>query len=123
MHWCTSFSLHSCVVLLTNDILQLKETYFIIDALKEVSGFKWDKENDADINSNTLPVWNAYVEVCALSTLHYFTHHNIYPEVPKGYVLQNKGLATLFQYANDDAIISMYKGHECVPSPPGQPRE
>jgi hypothetical protein len=30
-----SFSLHSCVVLLTNDILQLKETYFIVDALKQ----------------------------------------------------------------------------------------
>jgi hypothetical protein len=35
--------------------------------------------------------------VCALSTLHYFTHHNIYPEVLKGYMLQNKGLATIFQ--------------------------
>jgi hypothetical protein len=52
----------------TNDILQLKETYFIIDALKQVSGFKWDEENGTDINSDTLPVWNAYVEVHALST-------------------------------------------------------
>jgi hypothetical protein len=113
-----SFSLHSCVVLLTNDILQLKETYFVIDALKQVSGFKWDEENGADINSNTLPVWNTYIEVCALFTLHYFTHHN-YPEVPKGCMLQNKGLATLFQHANDDAIIGMYKECEHVPSPPG----
>jgi hypothetical protein len=38
-----------------------------------------------------LPVWNAYVEVHALSTLHYFTHHNIYLEVPKGCALQTKG--------------------------------
>jgi hypothetical protein len=75
------------------------------------------------LNSNTLPVWNAYIEMHALSTLHYFTHHNIYPEVPKGYILQNKGLATLFQHANDDAIIGMYKGCKHVPSPPGQPRE
>jgi hypothetical protein len=79
--------------------------------LKQVSGFKWDEENGANINSNTLPVWNAYVEVHALSTLHYFTH-NIYPEVLKGCTFQNKGLATLFQHANDDAIISTYKGHE-----------
>jgi hypothetical protein len=61
--------------------------------LKQVSGFKWDEENGADINSNTLPVWNTYIDVCALSTLYYFTHHNIYPEVPKGCTLQNKGLA------------------------------
>jgi hypothetical protein len=95
------------VVLLTNDISQLKETYFVIDALKQVSGFKWDEENGTDINSDTLPVWNAYVEMHAHFTLYYFTHHNIYPEVPKSCVLQNKGLATLFQHANDDAIISM----------------
>jgi hypothetical protein len=56
-------------ILLTNDILQLKETYFIVDALKQVSGFKWHEENDAGINSHTLPVWNAYVEVCALSII------------------------------------------------------
>jgi hypothetical protein len=77
--------------------------------LKQVSGFKWD-ENGTDINNNTLPVWNTYVEMYALSTLHYFTHHNIYPGVPKGCVLSNKGLATLFQHANDDAIISIYRG-------------
>jgi hypothetical protein len=57
------------------------------------------------------------------SPLYYFTHHNIYPEVPKGCALQNKELATLFQHANDDTIISTYKGHKHVPSPPGQPRE
>jgi hypothetical protein len=62
------------------------------------------------------------LQVCALSTLHYFTH-NIYPEVPKGCTLQNKGLARLFQHANHDVVISMYKGHKHVPSPPGQPRE
>jgi hypothetical protein len=49
----------------------MQETYFVVDALKQVSGFKWDEENGADINSNTLPVWNAYIEVCALSILHY----------------------------------------------------
>jgi hypothetical protein len=103
--------------------LQLKETYFVIDALKQLSGCKWDEENGTDINSDTLPVWNAYVEVCALSTLHYFTHHNIYPEVPKGCMLQNKGLAILLQHANDDTFISTYKGCECVPSSLGQPRE
>jgi hypothetical protein len=83
---------------------------------------KLDKKNGTNINSNTLPVWNAYVEICALSTLHYFTH-NIYPEVPKGCTLQNKELATLFQHANHDAIISIYKGHGRVLFPPGQPRE
>jgi hypothetical protein len=41
----------------------------------------------------------------------------------KGCTLQNKGLAALFQHANDDAIIGTYKGCERVPSPPGQPRE
>jgi hypothetical protein len=74
--------------------------------LKQVSGFNVNEENGTYINNDMLPVWNAYIEVCALSTLHYFTHHDIYAEVPKGCTLQNKGLATLFQHANDDAIIS-----------------
>jgi hypothetical protein len=44
-------------------ILQLKELYLIVDALKKVSGFTWDDEYGADINSDNLAVWETYVEV------------------------------------------------------------
>jgi hypothetical protein len=86
-----SFSLHSCVVLLTNDILQLKEIYFVVDALKQVSGFKWDEENGADINSNTVQVWNVYIEVCALSTLDYSVTIISTQRYPKAMHFKTKG--------------------------------
>jgi hypothetical protein len=85
------FFFHSCVVLLTNDIQQLKETYFIVDALKQVSGFKWDEENGADINSDTLPVSNAYIEVCALSILHYSLTIISTQRYPKAACFKTKG--------------------------------
>lgn len=45
-----------------NKFANLKETYFVVDALNNVSGFKWDEENGADIDGDTLPVWNTYVD-------------------------------------------------------------
>jgi hypothetical protein len=44
-------------------ILQLKDLYHVVVALKNVSGFKWDEDNGVNVNEDTLPVWNAYVEV------------------------------------------------------------
>jgi hypothetical protein len=32
-----------------------------------VSSFKWDEDNGVDVNKDTLPVWNAYVEVSITS--------------------------------------------------------
>jgi hypothetical protein len=91
-----SFSLDSCVVLLTNNIQQLKETYFIVDALKQVSGFKWDEENSTDINSNMLSVWNTYIEVCALSTLHYSLTIISTQKYPKTAHFKTKGWSHYF---------------------------
>jgi hypothetical protein len=28
-----------------------------------VSGFRWDEDNGVNVDEDTLPVWNAYVEV------------------------------------------------------------
>ena len=47
----------------------MKETYHALEALKNVSGFKWNEEDGADINGDTLAVWNAYVEVSTSSNL------------------------------------------------------
>jgi hypothetical protein len=41
----------------------LKDLYHVVVGLKNVSGFKWDEDNGADVDEDTLPVWNAYVEV------------------------------------------------------------
>jgi hypothetical protein len=40
----------------------LKDLYHVVVALKNVSGFGWDKDNE-----DTLPVWKAYVEVSITS--------------------------------------------------------
>jgi hypothetical protein len=37
-----------------------KETYLMVDAIKKLSGFTWDDENGANVNVNTLPVWQDY---------------------------------------------------------------
>jgi hypothetical protein len=41
----------------------LKDLYHVVVGLKNASGFKWDEDNGADVDEDTLPVWNAYVEV------------------------------------------------------------
>jgi hypothetical protein len=59
--------------------------------LKQVSGFKWDEENGADINSDTLPVWNTYIEVCALSILYYSLTIISTQRYPKAVHFKTKG--------------------------------
>ena len=41
----------------------MKETYYIVHALKQQSGFKWDESSGADIGPESAAVWDAYVAV------------------------------------------------------------
>jgi hypothetical protein len=78
-------------------ILQLKELYLVVDALKQVSGFTWDDEYGADINSDNLAIWDTYVEVSTVPRpLFAIKIDEKHPEeVPKGHQVQKKGLAAL----------------------------
>jgi hypothetical protein len=37
-----------------------------------MSGFKWDEDNGVNDNEDTLPVWNAYVEVSITFLLSFY---------------------------------------------------
>jgi hypothetical protein len=50
----------------------LKDLYHVVAGLKNVSGFKWDEDNGVDVDENTLPVWNTYVEVSITSFFSFF---------------------------------------------------
>lgn len=69
-----------------------------MEALKNVSGFKWDEENGADVDGDTLAVWNAYVEVSTTLTLHNFTHHSSSRDFRRQHGSRKKGGHTILSY-------------------------
>jgi hypothetical protein len=52
-----------------------------------VSGFKWDEDNGVNVNEDTIPVWNTYVEV-SITSFFSFSINPIHTEVSEGCKVQ-----------------------------------
>jgi hypothetical protein len=69
----------------------LKDLYHIVEGLGNVSGFKWDEDNGVNVNEDTLPVWNAYIEVSITFFLLIFLLILSIQRYPKAARFKNKG--------------------------------